>query len=219
MEYNENNIQNETEKQIVEFNERHIENETKKQIVEFNEGHIENETEKQIVEFNERHIENDKNKNVEEKIEDPKVGILFDSIDEIVKFYQQYAKGMGFGMLIRSSRKVQEQVRYVTVACSHTGKPRINSSKLHQLQPQSKTVLCNDGKWMLNSVVLDHNHGVSPSKARFYRCHRFLTVAVKSRLELNNVAGIRTNKSFNSLVVEFGVYNLGEMLSLCTITF
>ncbi|XP_028085062.1 protein FAR-RED IMPAIRED RESPONSE 1-like [Camellia sinensis] len=145
-------------------------------------------------------------------VEDPKVGMLFDSIDDLVQFYQRYAKEKGFGMCIRSSKKVGGEVRYVIVACTHSGKPKIKSSKLHQLHPQSKTDckakicanLLGDGKWILRSMVLDHNHGVSPGKARFYRCHRVLNSAVKRRLELHAKVGIRMNKSFNSLVVQAG---------------
>ncbi|KAL7219029.1 hypothetical protein ACSBR2_012157 [Camellia fascicularis] len=39
-------------------------------------------------------------------VEDPKVGMLFDSIDDLFQFYQRYAKEKGFGMCIRSSKKV-----------------------------------------------------------------------------------------------------------------
>ncbi|KAL7240043.1 hypothetical protein ACSBR2_005831 [Camellia fascicularis] len=138
--------------------------------------------------------------------------MLFDSIDDLVQFYQRYAKEKGFGMCIRSSKKVGGEVRYMTVACTHSGKPKIKSSKLHQLHPQSKTDrkakicanLLGDGKWILRSMILDHNHGVSPGKARFYRCHKALNSAVKRRLELHAKAGIRMNKSFNSLVVQAG---------------
>ena len=51
-------------------------------------------------------------------------------------------------------------------------------------------------------MVLDHNHGLSPSKTRFYKCNRIIESNVKKReVELNNKAGIRMNKSFNSFVV------------------
>ncbi|KAL7190877.1 hypothetical protein ACSBR2_023032 [Camellia fascicularis] len=68
----------------------------------------------------------------EKSVEGPKVGMLFDSIDDLVQFYQGYVKEKGFGMCIRSSKKVGGEVRYMTVACNHSGKPKIKSSKLHQ---------------------------------------------------------------------------------------
>lgn len=64
-------------------------------------------------------------------------------------------------------------------------------------------IRCLDG-WILKSMELDHNHGLSPSKTRFYKCNRVLKPHVKRQLELNAKAGIKMNKNFNSLVVEVG---------------
>jgi hypothetical protein len=61
-----------------------------------------------------------------------------------------------------------------------------------------------DGTWFLSKVVLEHNHQLSPGKARFFRSNKIINDAAKRRLELNDRAGIRTSKNFNSLVVEMG---------------
>ena len=53
-------------------------------------------------------------------------------------------------------------------------------------------------------MEFDHNHGLSPNKTRFYKCNRVLKPHVKRQLKLNAKAGIKMNKSFNSLVVEAG---------------
>ena len=54
--------------------------------------------------------------------------------------------------------------------------------------------------------MLEHNHLVSPKKVRFHKCYKNMNIASKKRLDLNNRAGIRLNKNFNSLVVEIGGY-------------
>ncbi|KAL7172245.1 hypothetical protein ACSBR2_031857 [Camellia fascicularis] len=176
------------------------------ELLEHNEGNIENESEK--------------TSNVEEKVEDPKVGMLFDSIDELVEFYKLYGKAKGFGVSIRTSKKGTDgKVRYVTVACCHTGKQRIRSSNPLKLKPQSKTdckaklsvVLCPDEKWMLNSMILDHNHELSPGKSRFYRCHRVPQSSRKRRLELSDKTGI-LNNSFNSFGVDAGEHQNSPFL-------
>ena len=59
-------------------------------------------------------------------------------------------------------------------------------------------------KWTLNSVRLEHNHGLSQGKSRFYKCNRILKPRVKRSLELNEKAGIRMNKLFSTFVVEGG---------------
>jgi hypothetical protein len=58
-----------------------------------------------------------------------------------------------------------------------------------------------DGKFHISTAVLDHNHTLSPHKSRLFRCNKRLDLHVKRRLELNDQAGIRVNKNFNSLVV------------------
>jgi hypothetical protein len=64
--------------------------------------------------------------------------------------------------------------------------------------------LCADGKWFLSYVVVEHNHCLSPKKSRLFRCYKNIDAVVKRRLELNDQAGIRLNKNFNSLVIEKG---------------
>jgi len=56
----------------------------------------------------------------------------------------------------------------------------------------------------LSKVELTHNHSFSRGKARFFRRNKKINDAAKRRLELNDRAGIRLNKNFNSLVVEIG---------------
>lgn len=157
----------------------------------------------------------EQNKNFVDGVKEPKAGMIFDSIDDVVEFYRKYAKEKGFGMSIRTSKKIGGEVRYVTVACSHSGKPRTRGMKVNQLHPQTKTdckakittVILADGKWKLSSFVLDHNHVVSPGKARFHRCHRVLHANVKRKLLVHAKAGVRPNKSYTSLAVEQGGYD------------
>lgn len=151
--------------------------------------------------------------NAIEKVEDPKVGMLFDSVNELVGFYKMYGQEKGFGVSIRTSKKGSDgKLRYVTIACSHMGKHRIRSSNPLKLRPQSKTdckaklsvVLCPDGKWMVNSMILDHNHGLNPDKVRFYRCHRTSQLSVKRMLEKDDIDSTRVNKSSNPFGLEIG---------------
>jgi hypothetical protein len=78
------------------------------------------------------------------------------------------------------------------------------------IRTQCKARICAtlrvDGKWFLSNVVVEHNHCLSPDKTRFFRCYKNIDAAVKRRLELNDRAGIRTDKNFNSVVVEKGGY-------------
>jgi len=63
---------------------------------------------------------------------------------------------------------------------------------------------CVDGMRFLSKVVLEHNYQLSPRKSRYFRSNKIIYDAVKRRLKLNDRVEIRTNKNFNSLVVEMG---------------
>ncbi|XP_042939457.1 protein FAR1-RELATED SEQUENCE 5-like [Carya illinoinensis] len=60
------------------------------------------------------------------------------------------------------------------------------------------------GKMRLTTIHNTHNHGLSPQKSQFFRCNREVSEAIKRILDTNNLAGIRMNKSFRSLVVGAG---------------
>ena len=56
----------------------------------------------------------------------------------------------------------------------------------------------------MTSVSTNHNHALSPAKARFHRCHKNLDSYAKKKLLLNDDSGINMSKNFNSLVIEAG---------------
>ncbi|XP_022880546.1 protein FAR1-RELATED SEQUENCE 6-like [Olea europaea var. sylvestris] len=102
----------------------------------------------------------------------------------------------------------------MTLTCSHEGGIISNSSGSLKPQPTVK-MGCRArisgssdtfGNWRINAVNLDHNHETSPSKSRLYRCNRHLSVHVKRQLQVNDLARIPLNKSYNSVVVEADGY-------------
>ncbi|KAG6693423.1 hypothetical protein I3842_09G000900 [Carya illinoinensis] len=150
-------------------------------------------------------------------IGEPKVGMEFDSFEELMSYYKLYAKKCGFGsMTQRSERDADGVVRYVTLGCARGGKARNRTMNVAKPRPTGKTdckarinALKVEGKLRVTTVHNTHNHGLSPHKSRFFRCNRQVSEAVKRVLDTNDLAGIRMNKSFGSLVVgEGGFENL-----------
>ncbi|OVA00771.1 hypothetical protein BVC80_9083g64 [Macleaya cordata] len=47
---------------------------------------------------------------VEEKVEEPKVGMMFNTTDEVLDYYKKYAKQLGFPVKKRSSSKDDDGV-------------------------------------------------------------------------------------------------------------
>ncbi|XP_020262716.1 protein FAR1-RELATED SEQUENCE 5-like [Asparagus officinalis] len=155
--------------------------------------------------------------NTDQQIEqnEPKIGMKFNDPDELFEFYRDYAKSSGFPVKKHTRRKnVIGIVRSITFVCGRAGKH--NSTCQNPLKPQtSYRVGCNakitarlnlDGRWEISVVVLEHNHGLSPTKSRFFRCNRRISAHVRHQINLNDQAGIRINKNFSSLVHEAGGY-------------
>ncbi|KAF5455808.1 hypothetical protein F2P56_025345 [Juglans regia] len=114
-------------------------------------------------------------------------------------------------MTQRSKREDDGSVRYVTLGCARGGKARKRITNISKPRPTTKT----DCKARINAVLADdvlhittvcnaHNHGLSPQKARFFRCNRAIDDSVKRQLDINDKAVIGMAKSFNALVVEAG---------------
>ncbi|PUZ38986.1 hypothetical protein GQ55_9G241200 [Panicum hallii var. hallii] len=155
------------------------------------------------------------NQLIEKQVQvEPTKGMQFDSEDDAVSFYKSYAKKTGFGVTKRGCKRNEDgMVRYFTLTCSRQGKAQYTSKNTFKPNPSIRmqcpakvNFYLQGEKFCISSVILEHNHAVSPNKARFLRCHKKLDVHAKRRLELNDQAGIRINKSFGSLVVQAGSY-------------
>ncbi|KAF5462636.1 hypothetical protein F2P56_018625 [Juglans regia] len=145
-------------------------------------------------------------------IEEPKSGMEFNSFEELLTYYKQYGKKHGFGVMTKRSEKAEDgTIRYVTLACARGGKARNRTLNVAKPRPTGKTeckakinALKVEGKVRLTTCHNIHNHGLSPQKSRFFRCNREVSETVKRVLDTNDLAGIRMNKSFGSLVVGAG---------------
>ncbi|XP_062161992.1 protein FAR-RED IMPAIRED RESPONSE 1-like [Alnus glutinosa] len=153
----------------------------------------------------------DKDKNVKE----PKNGMLFGSIEELHEYYRNYAKQEGFGVVQKKKKKDENgDIHYITLACARQGNRQSSSS--NKVCKPSKTIRTGckatlnaklvGTTWYVTNANLCHNHDLSPGKARYFRCHKKLDPATKRKLDIDNRAGIRTNKIYNSLAVEAGGY-------------
>jgi hypothetical protein len=61
-------------------------------------------------------------------------------------------------------------------------------------------------KWYVTSVIIDHDHDLSPNKERYFKCNRILNTSVRRKIIVNDISGIGLSQSYNSLPVEAGVY-------------
>jgi len=116
----------------------------------------------------------------------------------------------GFGIRIRNSRKDDDnQMCYVKLVCSREGKyvssipPEIKTQPTQRKQCLERiTAIRKQDRWMITSIVHDHNHEVSQTKSRLIRANKKLSMQVKRTFDLNDKASVRLHKSFRSLVCE-----------------
>ncbi|XP_057463795.1 protein FAR-RED IMPAIRED RESPONSE 1-like [Actinidia eriantha] len=157
--------------------------------------------------------ENEANENFEHRVEEPNEGMKFDTSDEAYLYYSTYAKQNGFAVSKRNSKKGRDgKLMNVTFQFNRGGKAKVTTTNLVKPRPQTKIEcparlnlsICRDEKWRLNKVILEHNHVNSPGKSRFYKSYRVLDEQVKRKLELNDKAGIKLHKTYDSLQIEAG---------------
>ena len=114
-------------------------------LAEFNEHNSDNKMKVTVDvknnELNEDNIKNEKKETikVEDKVEDLCVGMLFGSIDDIMKYYTRYGKKKGFAVAKRTSRRGNDgDMESLTAACNHVGKQKIKASNSLKAQPHPK---------------------------------------------------------------------------------
>ena len=71
-----------------------------------------------------------------EKVDEPKVGMYFNSPDEMFEYYKAYGQQEGFPVMRRSCKNGDDgSMRYVTFTCGRNDKSKSKSNHVLQLQP------------------------------------------------------------------------------------
>ncbi|XP_040987706.1 putative protein FAR1-RELATED SEQUENCE 10 [Juglans microcarpa x Juglans regia] len=138
----------------------------------------------------------------DDEILEPTVGCFFKTEQELINYYKQYGRHIGFGIMTQRSRKeVNGTVKYVILRCARGGKARNQITNLSKPRPITKT----DCKAKINAHLIGDVLDITTvQNARFFRCNLAIDDSVKRQLDINNKADIGMSKSFNALVVEAG---------------
>ncbi|XP_038680234.1 protein FAR-RED IMPAIRED RESPONSE 1-like [Tripterygium wilfordii] len=145
--------------------------------------------------------------------EAPMVGMLFQDLDEVFGYYKRNGQRKGFSVKRRTVNKDKAgMIKYVTFTCGRSDKcisksenfvnPRSNAK--NECKARMSARIAKDGKWEISKFLDVHNHAMSPTQSRYFSCNRDINTHVKRQLEINDIAGIRPNKSHNAQVIGAG---------------
>ncbi|RYQ90944.1 hypothetical protein Ahy_B09g096864 isoform D [Arachis hypogaea] len=107
----------------------------------------------------------------------PKVGMVFETLEEAAKFYKHYSKLIGFSTKIGNTTQDRDKI---------------------------KNQLIDVGLWTISKVVLNHSHPCCPERAEMLKQHRELSMFVHHTIETHEEAGTRSSKTYQSFMAGAG---------------
>uniref|UniRef100_A0ACD5Z9K2 Uncharacterized protein n=1 Tax=Avena sativa TaxID=4498 RepID=A0ACD5Z9K2_AVESA len=150
----------------------------------------------------------------------PKLGMTFEGLETVEKFYKDYAHESGFGVRVGQQKKLEnEVVRTKRYMCNREG---FKSEKGKEIDDPSKkrrkntttrcgcdahifVKLCGNDTYKIESWVEHHNHGlVSPDKRHLIRSNRQVSERAKNALYTCHKASIGTCQAYRLLQVSEG---------------
>ncbi|XP_059669233.1 protein FAR1-RELATED SEQUENCE 5-like [Cornus florida] len=140
---------------------------------------------------------------VDDEVEIPKIGMTFESEEEVRNYFKKYAKHQGFGVTKKSAKNRSDgKSSYFSLVCSRNGNKISKAKGLFHPRPSSKTnckakinvIVKDDGRFTISGVYLDHNHALSPGKARHYRCGGYENLPFGERECRNYIAKARESR-------------------------
>nr|GMC62946.1 protein FAR1-RELATED SEQUENCE 5-like [Ipomoea batatas] len=174
-------------------------------------------------EFNIGEIEQDASEIVKSDVNNETIelciGMEFQSLDDALMCYTNYAKHEGFG--IRKSRILKSRKNQMVIGqefvCSKEGyraKKYLQRDNRKKPPPDETRMGCkamisvsrkDEDKWVISKFTRDHNHVLAfPSSARFHRVHRKRTKSQRNLIDVLDESGIRPSKIMSVLVTESG---------------
>ncbi|KAJ3682654.1 hypothetical protein LUZ60_015227 [Juncus effusus] len=154
----------------------------------------------------------------------PRVGMVFDSVDDAFSYFRTYAFKTGFTAIKRTGHNF-EGIRYRSMfSCNQAGKPgegRSRSRKkptgsnyaLRQREPRSIKTECPammvikdemlEDKWKVVNIHLKHNHPCTADMIRFIKCFREMPDHVKKQRRINDEMAESVEQTFSELTESF----------------
>uniref|UniRef100_A0A2N9IRB2 Protein FAR1-RELATED SEQUENCE n=1 Tax=Fagus sylvatica TaxID=28930 RepID=A0A2N9IRB2_FAGSY len=142
---------------------------------------------------------------VRNSVIEPRVGMEFDSLLQVIEFYKNYAYSKRFATMTRSSRKNKgfTETSYINLKCNREGRysslvddaSKKRSTIKNSCEARIKVSMdITDRKWRILSFIKNHNHDLSQSKFRHFDTFRHISADKKRRLLINDNADVRERR-------------------------
>ena len=165
----------------------------------------------------EGNMQKDTPESMRNSVIEPRVGMEFDSLQQVMEFYKHYAYSKGFATMTRSSRKNKgfTETSYINLKCNREGRysSLVDDASKKRLTIKNscevgiKTSMdITDRKWRILGFIENHNHDLSSSKSRHFAAFRYISMDTRRRLLINDNVGVRINSSIKASIVEAGGY-------------
>lgn len=172
------------------------------------------------------------NSNCSKNLE-PHDGMEFESKEEAFSFYKEYAKAVGFAVIIKASRRSRISGKFIDAkfVCTRYGNKRecTTAETPQDFSAESTTIFpikrkrgrinrswaktdCKacmhvkkkqDGRWMIRSFVKEHNHEIFPDQAYYFRGHRNLDLS-SSDVDALHAIRARTKRMYVTMSRQCG---------------
>lgn len=152
----------------------------------------------------------------------PHSDLEFESHEAAYKFYQEYAKSVGFITSIKNSRRSKKSKDFIDAkfACSRYGLSP-ESDTCSSRRPNVKKTDCKasmhvkrnkSGKWIVHEFIKEHNHELLPALAYHFRIHRDVKLVEKNNVDILHAVSERTKKMYVEMSRQYACFlNLGSL--------
>ncbi|MQL74232.1 hypothetical protein Taro_006600 [Colocasia esculenta] len=116
--------------------------------------------------------------------------MIFQTISDAQKFYNAYAKRVGFGMTITDGRRKNDVFIYKRFSCHRCGQSRRGKETISHRD--SSKIGCtasvrvrydkDTNTYIMYDVILEHNHILHPTAAMYLRSHRKICTPEKAEI-------------------------------------
>ncbi|KAL4287852.1 protein FAR1-RELATED SEQUENCE 5-like [Arachis ipaensis] len=125
----------------------------------------------------------------------PVVSIEFESLDAVIKFYNTYARRVGFDRRNRSSKKNTDGVvYYVMLVCNQEGRAKSKVDETRKTYPKGPTgckarmIASSDvgGSWIVRVVKLEYYHDLNYTNSRLLKRNNVISMHVKGSCQIDS---------------------------------